>query len=144
MKPERKKRGGKYDSSAALLQGVCVRPTRQRLALAAWLFDGSDKHVTAEESSAAMRRRRAGVSLATIYNTLNAFTESGLLRQIAIDGAQIYFDTNTNDHYHFFDEKTGHLTDIPASSIRFAQLPKIPDGKALLRVDVVLRVQRAR
>jgi len=131
----------KYDSSAALLQGAGLRPTKQRLALAGWLFDGCDKHVTAEQVHAAIAKVRISVSLATVYNTLNHFMAAGLLRQTIIDGGQVYFDTNTCDHYHLFDENSGSLTDIPASAVRVTQLPKIPHGKHLSRVDIVVRVR---
>lgn len=131
----------KYDSSAALLQGAGLRPTRQRLALANWLFDGADKHVTAEQVHAAAQRLRVPVALATVYNTLNHFVAAGFLRPTTIDNGQVYFDTNTGDHHHLYDENTGALTDIPASALRLAQLPKLPAGKRLARVDIVLRVR---
>jgi Fur family iron response transcriptional regulator len=137
---KKKKCAPKYESSLALLQAVGLRPTRQRLALASWLFDGHCKHVTAEQVHAGVLKKREYVSLATIYNTLNHFTEAGLLRSLAVDGGQIYFDTNTADHHHLFDEKSRCLLDIPASAIRFSRLPKIPAGKALSRIDVVLRL----
>jgi len=140
MHSKQKNANRKYDSSAALLQAAGLRPTTQRIALATWLFDGCDKHVTAEQTYEAAVKMRARVSLATIYNTLNCFTEAGLLRQVVIDGGQIYFDTNTHAHHHLFDEDTGFLTDIPASSVQVAQLPQMPQGKTLSRVDVVVRV----
>ena len=45
------------------------------------------------------------VSLATVYNTLHQFTQAGLLRQVVVDAARSYFDTNTGDHQHFFLEE---------------------------------------
>ena len=131
---------GNYVSSAALLQAAGLRPTRQRMVLAGWLFDGCDKHVTAEQTHDATTRMRVGISLATVYNTLNSFTEAGLLRQVVIDGGQVYFDTNVSAHHHLFDEDSGCLIDIPASAVRVAQLPQMPQGKVLSRVDVVVRV----
>ena len=136
----KRKKPAKYESSAAVLQAVGLRPTKQRLVLAGWLFDGCDKHVTAEQVRAAAVRMRARVSLATVYNTLNNFTQAGLLRQVVIDGGQVYFDTNTGEHHHLFDENNGCLSDIPATSIRVAQMPKLPHGKNLKRVDIVVRV----
>ncbi len=124
-----------------LLQDAGLRPTKQRLALAALLFDGCDKHVTAEQVHAAIARAKAKVSLATVYNTLNHFRASGLLRQVVVDGGQAYFDTNIGAHHHIFDENTGLLTDIPAASVRVSHLPKLPQGKKLAQVDIVLRVQ---
>jgi Fur family iron response transcriptional regulator len=130
----------KYLSSALLLQDAGLRPTRQRLALAEFLFDGYDKHVTAEQIHAVAVKKRMQVSLATVYNTLNNFTAAGLLRQVTIDGGQVYFDTNIGNHYHLFDEKTGHLTDIPACDVRISKLPKLPQGKSLSRIDVIVRM----
>jgi Fur family iron response transcriptional regulator len=131
----------KHDCLDAFLQGAGLRPTRQRLALGAWLFDGCDKHVTAEQVHEAVLKTRTRVSLATVYNTLNIFTGAGLLRQIVIDGGQVYFDTNVSDHHHVFDETDRCLSDIPAASVRIASLPKLPDGKKLAHLDLVLRIR---
>ena len=57
------------------------------------------------------------VSLATVYNTLHQFTDAGLLRQVIVDAARSYFDTNTGDHQHFFLEEEGRLIDIPGEAI---------------------------
>lgn len=140
MLSKQKHIGKKYESSAALLQAAGLRPTRQRIALADWLFDGYDKHVTAENVHASLVKMRSRVSLATVYNTLNHFTASGLLRQVAIDGGRVYFDTNISEHHHIFDESSGDLMDIPASSVRISHLPKLPNGKTMSRVDIVVRV----
>lgn len=142
MSPRRKKLGREYDSSAALLQGAGLRPTRQRLALADWLFAGCDKHVTAEDVHAAAAQMKVRISLATVYNTLNIFTKAGLLHSLALVGGQVYFDTNTNGHFHVFDQENKSLEDIPVSSVKFSRLPRVPKGKALSRVDVVFRVSR--
>ena len=144
MSLKRKKTNRKYDSSAALLQGVGLRPTQQRLVIAHVLFDGKDKHVTTEQVCTALREKRQRVSLATVYNTLNAFIKAGLLRQTIIDGGGVYFDTNTRAHHHIFDEKSRKLSDIDASTVRFSSVPKLPAEKTLARVDVVFRVQDSR
>jgi Fur family iron response transcriptional regulator len=126
---------------ADLLQSAGLRSTRQRLTLGALLFDGTHKHMTAEQVFAAARKTRARVSLATVYNTLHQFTEAGLLREVVIDASRVYFDTNTADHHHFFDETAGRLIDFPASSVHIDRLPKPPAGSRLDRVDVVIRVR---
>ena len=126
---------------ATLLQSAGLRSTRQRLALGALLFDGMDKHVTAEQVFDAAHKARSRVSLATVYNTLHQFTEAGLLREVVIDSTQVYFDTNTTDHHHFFNESAGQLTDVPAASVHVDRLPKMPAGLRLDRVDVIIRVK---
>jgi Fur family iron response transcriptional regulator len=117
-----------------------LRPTRQRLALGKMLFDGGDQHVTAESLHADALRIGVKVSLATVYNTLHQFTEVGLLRQVAVDGARTYFDTNVQDHHHFYLEDDGSLVDIVGGQITVGGIPTPPDGMAPTRIDVVVRV----
>jgi Fur family iron response transcriptional regulator len=124
-----------------LLQAAGLRLTRQRQALAAILFDGTHKHLSAEQIHTATRKKHISISLATVYNTLHQFTKAGLLREINIDSAHVYFDTNTEQHHHFFHEDVGTLMDIPASSVDITRLPKPPQGMEIGRVDVILRVR---
>jgi Fur family iron response transcriptional regulator len=124
----------------ALLKEAGLRLTRQRQVLAALLFDGEDKHVTAEQLHAAACKRRVPISLATVYNTLNQFTDAGLLRRVVIGQDAVYFDTNTAAHHHFFDEETGHLTDVPASAVGINLLLPPPAGRKVTQVDVTIRV----
>ncbi len=125
---------------AKLLRGAGLRPTRQRVALASLLFSGCDRHVTAETLHEEAISRKVPVSLATVYNTLHQFTEAGLLREVAVEGAKAYFDTNTSNHYHFFCEHSGELMDIDTASIRIEGLPEAPEGMAISRVDVLVRL----
>ncbi len=125
---------------ARLLREAGLRPTRQRVALASLLFSGCDRHVTAETLHEEAQARRVPVSLATVYNTLHQFTEAGLLREVAVEGAKAYFDTNTSNHYHFFCEHSGTLLDIDTGSIRIEGLPAAPEGMTISRVDVLVRL----
>ncbi|WP_128253323.1 iron response transcriptional regulator IrrA [Falsirhodobacter deserti] len=126
------------------LAGGGLRPTRQRVALAALLVgDGQDRHVTAESLFAACSATGEKVSLATVYNTLRAFCDAGIMQEVVVDGSKSYFDTRIDDHPHFFWEDTAEVTDAPAEQFRIAQLPKLPKGAKLSRVDVVIRLKRA-
>jgi Fur family transcriptional regulator, iron response regulator len=129
-----------YRQALDRLRASGLRPTRQRLALAKLLFDGCDRHVTAETLHSEAAASDIQVSLATVYNTLHQFTEAGLLREIVVDPGRSYFDTNIADHHHFFHERTGALTDIPGAEIVLAQLPEAPAGMKISRVDVVVRL----
>jgi Fur family transcriptional regulator, iron response regulator len=128
--------------ATARLRHAGLRPTRQRVELAGLLFKDCDCHVTAESLHDEITRAGVKVSLATVYNTLHQFTEAGLLRQVIVDAARSYFDTNTGDHQHFFLEKEGLLIDIPGETIAVAGVPAPPAGLAVDRVDVVVRVRR--
>ena len=119
-----------------------LRPTRQRLALAALLFDSGDRHVSAEALFEEAGRAGVHVSLATIYNTLNQFTRAGLLREVAIEGHRNYFDTNTSNHCHFYMEETGELVDIAQDSLSIAGLPATPPGTTIGQIDIVIRLKK--
>ena len=120
-----------------------LRPTRQRLTLAELLVgDGHDRHVTAEGLFDAATRAGGKVSLATVYNTLRAFCDAGLLREITVDGSKSYFDTNMTDHPHFFWEDSATLTDAPTDELEIARLPGVPEGAEIASVDVVIRLRR--
>lgn len=120
-----------------------LRPTRQRLALATLLIgDGQDRHVTAESLFSAVQSTGETVSLATVYNTLAAFCDAGLLREIIVHGAKSYFDTRLDDHPHFFWEDDASLTDAPVEQLEILRLPVPPCGAKITKVDVVIRVRR--
>ena len=132
------------DNSKAVerLRAAGLRPTRQRVELAGLLFKAGHRHVTAESLHEEASQQELKISLATIYNTLHQFTQAGLLRQVIVDAARGYFDTNTGDHQHFFLEEEGRLIDIPGEAISVSGVPTPPAGMAVDRVDVVVRVKR--
>ncbi len=132
---------------AAWLDNAGVRPTRQRVLLANLLVgDGRHRHVTAESLYDAVRGCGERVALATVYNTLKAFSDAGLLREITVNGARSYFDTDTSNHAHFYWEDTGDLCDAghdsPAHEVQVSNLPPAPDGTEISKVDVVIRLKR--
>ena len=134
--------GRPYSKSLEQLNSVGLRPTSQRMILAKILFDGTNKHVTAEmlHQEALMSPKK--VSLATIYNTLHLFTKLGLLREIIVDSDCSYFDTNRTNHHHFYREDTRELIDIDGSDIQIGHLPKPPEGSQITRIDMVVRTKK--
>jgi Fur family iron response transcriptional regulator len=124
------------------LKQAGLRPTRQRVALAGLLFHQGDRHLTAESLHDEAARAGHVLSLATVYNTLNQFTDAGLLRQVTVDAGKAYFDTNTGDHQHFYCEDDGTLFDIPGETIAVAGVPTPPKGTTVDRVDVVVRLRK--
>ena len=130
-----------FAEALSRLRAAGLRPTRQRLALARLLFEQGDCHVSAEELHGQASTAGVKVSLATVYNTLHQFTGAGLLRQVVVDAGRTYFDTNIDDHHHFFFEETGRLQDVAGESVALAALPEPPPGAKIARVDVIIRVQ---
>lgn len=128
--------------AAERLRAAGLRPTRQRMELIGLLFAEGHRHTTAEALHGDAQAAGVKVSLATVYNTLHQFTEAGLLRQVVVDAARSYFDTNTGDHQHFFFEEEALLIDISGEHIAVAGVPEPPAGLAVERIDVVVRVRR--
>lgn len=129
--------------AATWLSSAGLRPTRQRLSLAELLVgDGQDRHVTAESLFELTHNAEDKVSLATVYNTLGAFCEAGLMREVSVDGHRSYYDTRVDDHSHFYWEDEGILTDAPVGSIEFKSLPNLPKGAEISKIDVVIRLRR--
>lgn len=119
-----------------------LRPTRQRVALGDLLFAKGDRHLTVEELHDEATTAGVPVSLATVYNTLHQFTEAGLIRVLAVEGAKTYFDTNVSDHHHFFLEGDNEVMDIPLNKLEISNLPEAPEGMEIAHVDVVIRLRR--
>lgn len=124
-----------------MLREAGLRPTRQRLALGWLMFAKGDRHLTAEMLHEDALRARFPVSLATVYNTLNQFTETGLLREVAVDGSKTYFDTNASDHHHFYVEGDNKLLDIPDAELMLGKRPSPPAGYDIARIDVIVRLR---
>ena len=134
---------GQQDIETNWLAGAGLRPTRQRMALASLLIgDGQHRHVTAESLFEAAKAQGDGVSLATVYNTLRAFCDAGLMQEVMVDGSKSYFDTNNHDHPHFLWEDDGKLTDAPSDQLVISQVPDAPEGAEIASVDVVIRLRR--
>jgi Fur family transcriptional regulator, iron response regulator len=133
-----------YANALEMLRGARLRPTRQRLALARLLFEKGNRHVSAEELHGEATAADIPVSLATVYNTLHQFVGAGLLREVVINAGRSYFDTNVSDHHHFYYEDSGRLADIPGERIAVSNLPAPPEGGAIRRVDVIIRVEKTR
>ena len=129
-----------YSDLIERLKAVGLRPTRQRLALARLLRDGGDRHLSAEQLHEEALAAKVRVSLATVYNALHQFTAAGLLREVVVEPGRSYFDTNVEDHHHFYFEDSGRLEDIPGDEIGLTSLPTPPKGTRLARVDVVVRL----
>ncbi len=124
------------------LREAGLRPTRQRVAIAALLLDGRHRHVSADSLAREIRQTGAHMAGGTIYNTLNQFTEAGLLRRVTIHNEHSVFDTNTEHHHHFYDAEQDRLIDIPADEVLLASLPGAPEGHDIKAVDVLIHISQ--
>lgn len=118
-----------------------LRPTRQRVAIARLLLDGRHRHVSAEILSAEIRESGVHMADGTVYNTLNQFTDAGLLRRVTVHKEYSLFDTNVENHHHFYDSDADCLIDIPTDNVVLAKLPDAPDGHEIQSVDVTINIR---
>jgi Fur family iron response transcriptional regulator len=123
------------------LDAAGVRPTRQRVDLGRVIFGAGDRHFTAEMLYQETRSIRFAPTLGTIYNTLNEFVRCGLLREIAIYDAKLWYDTKTGPHFHFYREDSEELSDIPEEGLPDIDIPA-PEGMRVESIDVIVRLKR--
>ena len=119
-----------------------LRPTKQRLKISKVLFN-SDKtfHFTINDLVKKIELvDNQKISLATVYNTVHAFEKKGYLKEIAINSSQTYFDTNTTDHHHFFDEKHKELIDLENEDVLPIKIKKTIPGKKIKSVELLVRI----
>ena len=123
------------------LEQAGLRVTRQRMMIANLLFAKGDRHVTAEALFSEASVIPYPPSLATIYNTLRDFAEKGLVREIALFGGKVWFDTKTGPHFHFYLEDREELFDIPEELLPSFNIPA-PPGTRIAGIDVVIKLER--
>ena len=119
-----------------------LRPTKQRLAVCKILFDRKETfHFTIEKLKKIVEKNcRKKISLATLYNTVRAFKKSGYLKEISLKNKKTFFDTNTKNHHHFYDEDTEKLLDIKNEEILVSKVPSIPVRKKIKEIEVIVRI----
>ncbi len=125
-----------------LLRKHGISQTAQRVKIAAALFSGMD-HPSADEVLLVVNQKKAEVSKATVYNTLNLFVKKGVIREVIIDPSKILYDPRTDRHHHFYDISTGKLSDIDFSELPIHSLPSLPHGTLLDGIDIVIRTRPA-
>jgi Fur family iron response transcriptional regulator len=119
-----------------------LRPTKQRIKICEVLFN-ADKtfHFTISDLAKMIEvNANQKISLATVYNTIHAFEKKGYLKEIAINSSQTYFDTNTSNHHHFFDEKEKELIDLENDGLDPINIKKNIPGKIIKSVEVLVKV----
>ena len=130
------------DAIARLLSQHGLQVTTQRLDIAEYVLS-KPQHLSAEQILQAMHKRGSRVSKATVYNTMNLFSERGIVRTVELDPERLYYDSTSEPHHHFYNVTTGELTDIPADQVHVELATTLPEGTVQEGVDIVIRVRSA-
>ena len=125
------------------LRSSGLRPTKQRLEIAKYLFEREKTfHFTVESLNKLLEKKTTSkFALATIYNTVHAFKDAGHLSEIEVKGKKTYFDTNISNHHHFYNSETSELIDIDANEVVIQKIPKAPNGKKIKNVEVFINLK---
>jgi Fur family iron response transcriptional regulator len=76
-----------------------------------------------------------------VYNTLGLLVEHGIIREVIADPNKVFYDPNTEPHYHMYDVVSGELTDIDAKDVKVSGPPDLPENTVVEGVDVIFRLR---
>ncbi len=130
------------ESLASQLRHFGIQPTQQRLEIAQVLFE-RPQHLSADQLLAKLNLQETLASKATVYNTLNLFVQKGLVREVIVDPAKVFYDPSTHPHHHFYNVDTGELMDIGNDALTVGDLPPPPAGTCTEGVDVIVRIRNS-
>jgi Fur family iron response transcriptional regulator len=119
-----------------------IQPSAQRVAVADYVLYTTE-HPSADQVWAAVKRSFPMLSRATVYNTLNLFTEKGLLRELVLAEGKVVFDPKLDPHHHFLDEDTGEIVDVPWSALDVRRVHSLT-GFDVREYQVVMRGKKTR
>jgi Fe2+ or Zn2+ uptake regulation protein len=95
-------------------QNLKVTPQRQLLFR---LLHGNAVHPSAEALYAQASDLMPGISLRTVYQTLNDLAAMGELQQVSVGSGPARFDPNTDDHHHAVCERCGDVVDVYVNNL---------------------------
>ncbi len=124
------------------LRSAGLRPTKQRLKMCEVLFNRKETfHFTIEDLLKILKKKLdTKMSVATVYNTINAFKNKGYIKEISLNSDKTYFDTNTTNHHHFYNETTSELIDFHDKDVEEIKLRKNLPGKKIKSIEVLVKV----
>ena len=124
------------------LRSAGLRPTKQRIKICKVLFDRNKTfHFTISDLKKLLKEKiDQKISQATVYNTVNALTKKGYLKEISISSEKNYFDTNISNHHHFFNESTNELIDLDDQNVGKIKIKKSLPGKNIKSIEVLVKV----
>ncbi len=116
-----------------------LRMTKQRREVYGVLLDQPD-HPTAQDVFLRAKERMPSISLATVYNCLEALTSHGLIRAVNFDRSPSRYCSNLNEHFHFQDATTEKIHDIfLKDGVALADLLALPQGTDISEVELNLK-----
>jgi len=132
-----------HDTLTQKLASEGMRFTRQREVVYEAVLDQRD-HPTADEVYARVRSDVAGISLATVYNTLETLVQCGLVKQVNFERESTRYCPNLKEHAHFHDTRSGKIFDVELDRDLVEKLRQIlPEGFEAAQIEVNFRGKTA-
>ena len=128
-------------SSKKILLKNNLRPTTQRIAIINYILQKHKVHITAAKLMTHLKNKNINISLATVYNNLNELADKGILKKFFVNNDKMWFDTNLQDHYHFYDSERDELIDIDKNEIAISKHPEIPTGKIKDSINIIINLK---
>ena len=120
------------------------RSTKQREHIFALILEKRD-HPTADEIYARAKSDMPTISLATVYNCLDALSESKLVRQVNFEREPTRYCPNLKPHAHFYCQESRDVIDIELSEKAVDELMRsLPEGFSASHVDITFNGKRAK
>ena len=115
-----------------------LRPTLQRRVVFGALLDKPD-HPTADEIFLRAKHTKPNISMATVYNCLDALQKCNLVKQVNMDRSATRFCPNMHEHAHFQCERCGEVTDFDGATKTKSNDFKVPPGYKVHHVEMSIR-----
>ena len=119
------------------LREAGLQATAQRIAICRYVLCEA-KHPTAEQVKDWVDKTFPKMSLATVYNTMNALVRCGLIRELALPHTSCtVYDNNMSLHHHFVDENTGAIIDLSPDEVQVEL--KLKKSLNIREIQVILK-----
>lgn len=116
-----------------------LRMTRQRQEVYRILMQDRS-HPTANDVFMRVKDRLPNISLATVYNCLEALVQHGIVRQVNFERESSRYCSNVIEHGHFHDSATGTIHDVVFKpGVKLADVLDLPPGAVVENIEVTLR-----
>ncbi len=123
---------------------VGLRMTRQRQEIYRLLFEHRD-HPTANEVFMRAKDHLPNISLATVYNCLEAMVQHGIIRQVNFERESSRYCPNLHEHVHFHDKDSGKIHDVNFKpEFKLTDMLELPEGVQVEDVEITLRGKLAK
>ncbi|MDB4652709.1 transcriptional repressor [Akkermansiaceae bacterium] len=116
-----------------------LRMTKQRREVLAVILRDRD-HPTANDVFLRSKDRMPTISLATVYNCLEALVSHNIVRQVNLDRESSRYCPNLSDHCHFQDEESGKIHDVVfKEGVKLEDILELPNGTEVRHLEISLK-----